>query len=790
MAGYLDKDGAGIIAEKINELNKKTESKYTLPSDGIPETDLSQEVQDKLNSGGGQTYDTIISTQEEFEAWYAELDARTYAGSSVLILGGTYRRSDGKGLHLPDTLKQLHGLGEVKIILYGATGTRGIFYDTLPIGKEYSIKNIYLSCSGDTLNLNSISGFEKCTNINNCTCKATGGYRTGSQMAITKGFINCSNLINCKAETSSLGTSSDDIESTGFYNCNNLIGCESNSSGYNYGCAFDNCKDLTMCVGVGSSTYNCYGFYSCTNLAGCNGSSMGPSQYGTKNTHAFNSCTHLVNCIGTATSEATTRPPVACAFYNCTELINCMGSATSQQTAFTFSLCNICSNCRQDPDKLSTTSTWNNSYGANCTNVDPDTCPEWVDTRPFPPTPTSSDNGKLLGVTDSKLQYVESIRPTYFKLNGTPMTDTGGVGTKYTIATSNLTPSTPTPVVGDTVVFYTDSYTYIGSVTAVQASAIVAEVKVTMLGAAGGGGGGTQIYDTVISSQDDFDAWCKELDAGTYAGHSVVLLHGTYTRSDGKGLHLPPTLYTLHGIGNVTIQVDHTVGSWEGFIYDADTNPAVIWYTSTPANSTTSSIKNINVVCVSKRGTMAAGFYHCRNIENCTANVSSYDGYENDTTALGFNECYELTNCYAYCKGLVRMGGATANNVYGRGCGFLLCGILYNCYASTDSMYDDFSVINIGFGVAFASCSSLVGCSGVAPSKPLWNADKIPSPSMVFYRCSKMVNCEGSCNGNAGIVYSNCVTCSNCRIYDGSKHEIGWEGGVYISKDTCPEYTG
>lgn len=110
----------------------------------------------------------------------------------------------------------------------------------------------------------------------------------------------------------------------------------------------------------------------------------------------------------------------------------------------------------------------------------------------IPKTDLASAVQESLGKADTALQSHQPLtdyakktelpRPVYYKLNGTPVTDTGGIGAIYPIAISNLTPTTPTPIVGDTVVFYTSEATYIGSVTQAQTSAVMVEVKVGMAG--------------------------------------------------------------------------------------------------------------------------------------------------------------------------------------------------------------------------------------------------------------------------------------------------------------------
>ena len=93
---------------------------------------------------------------------------------------------------------------------------------------------------------------------------------------------------------------------------------------------------------------------------------------------------------------------------------------------------------------------------------------------------TDGENTVQYNGTEEKT--VNIPRPIYFKLNGDLMQDTGGVDTDYTLAISNLTPQSPTPVVGDIVVFRTSDYAYVGTVKAAQSAGIIVTVKLQIGG--------------------------------------------------------------------------------------------------------------------------------------------------------------------------------------------------------------------------------------------------------------------------------------------------------------------
>ena len=197
------------------------------------------------------TYDLVIRSQTDFEAWYKQLDAGTFTGSSVLILNGTYTKGDGKGrgLLLPATLKQLHGIGTVEIdILDAMLDTAGVCYTNTPTTKDYSIKNISVSCGKGGV------AFLRCTNLTNCT--GSGNL----------GFSACTNLTNCTGT----GSGSGSIGS-GFSGCTNLTNCTGTGTGSGpggIGSGFSACTKLTNCTGTGTGSSG-YGFYSCRICSNC-----------------------------------------------------------------------------------------------------------------------------------------------------------------------------------------------------------------------------------------------------------------------------------------------------------------------------------------------------------------------------------------------------------------------------------------------------------------------------------------------------------------------------------------
>lgn len=183
---------------------------------------------------------------------------------------------------------------------------------------------------------------------------------------------------------------------------------------------------------------------------------------------------------------------------------------------------------------------------------------------------------------------------------------------------------------------------------------------------------GQTVYDLVITTQQEFTDFYTSLDNGTCTAKSVLFVGdgGTleFTRSDGKGLHLPETLLRLDGINNAIINI-------KNFTYNSSTNYAGIWYTNVN-QSVKYSINDISVI-VNSSSTASRCFYRCYQINNCSANSTT-----STTFAYGFAQCYKLNNCSAK---------AQAKNAYS----FTQCYQLNNC---------DANVTGTNTGIGFDTC--------------------------------------------------------------------------------------
>ena len=620
------------------------------------------------------SYDLIIRTQVDFEAFYKTLDNNTCTANSVLFVGDggnlKFTRSDGKGLHLPDTLYQVEGVNNAIIKITNIEDTDGlgilIGYSSLPTDNLHSITNLTVECEGTDIG----SCFRYCTHLTNCTSIVTDTnpdpetgvtYGTGfrdcaylidcSSTAPNNAFLNCTQLNNCTGTGTGVSTSRGFTKCTyltnctgvgvgsGFHQCVYLMSCTGTATDIDgsgsiaYG--FYSCQQLTDCVSTAKaetsektsfskSNASAYGFYSCTQLMGCSAtavSNVHVSGYleGKSEAHGFYQCTQLTNCIGIGTANLSSNggstSQQASGFYVCTQLTNCTGTGNGQNAiGYGFWSCSYCNGCKPGAGETSSsTGVWYlGSY------IDPDTCQ-----------------------------------------------------------------------------------------------------------------GFSKKSDTLtIRTQADFEAFYKTLDNNTCKANSVLFIGdgGTlkFTRSDGKGLQLPPTLYQVNGINNAIIEI-------VDFQFEVKVNQAGVWYNDTlQVNDGKYSISNLTVNCTGGGG-----------------NINTY----------GFSNCAQLTNCKS-----ITAGGSAAE------VGFLNCDKLVNCESSVGSSTNS-------YGRGFYTCTQLINCKGSGTGS---------FAGYGFSNCTQLTNCAGngvSNTGNNGYSFYTCAYCSSCIKIAKSSPTSGIWGGTNTKRD-------
>lgn len=237
-------------------------------------------------------------------------------------------------------------------------------------------------------------------------------------------------------------------------------------------------------------------------------------------------------------------------------------------------------------------------------------------------------------------------------------------------------------------------------------------------------------YDLVITTQDEFEDWYKALDERTFTGRSVLIVgnRNVYRRGDGKGLHLPSTLYTVHGVGGPCIVISNFNRSYEEF--SGETNYGAIWY---------------DKLAISKGG---APKYEIRNIRvEITASSQSVG-------CTAFACCANVYNCYALNEASSFGGGA-----------------FYNCRNVIDSVVYHKSNTN-----GFDSCDGLVNCYADGG----WGDDV----GRAYINCKRLVNCGASVSSFAKYaIFQDCDIISNCASTESTKYTM--LNCTHVDKDTC-----
>lgn len=284
--------------------------------------------------GGGistsSTYDVIVRTQGDFEKLIASptwLDA-----TSVCFIGDggnlKFARSDGLGILIPSTVKQIQGISNTTIEVNNFkketdVNEAAFWYKAIPSINDSWSNNIKVVCNTEF----SANAFYNCVNLTNCE-----GLAYGNVSIISNGiaFDNCANLSNCKG----VATAGYPIGGAwggayAFYGCDNLVGCNASASG---GYGFFLCNNLLNCVGFSECTRNssptCT-YYSCNNIVNC----VGTGSVAVENAGArgFYSCNQLVNCQGTGIASGT---GTGYSFYDCSYLNGCKQGEPAPTTAF------------------------------------------------------------------------------------------------------------------------------------------------------------------------------------------------------------------------------------------------------------------------------------------------------------------------------------------------------------------------------------------------------------------------------------------------------------------------
>lgn len=184
-------------------------------------------------------YTFIVDSDDALTKW--ALGVAGYNYKSVLVKTGKWTCSFGVDLSKGQTVCVM-GEPEAKLVFNDVE--KGIYYPTLPEDNDMwtdramntgrYIKNLIVEVNGNT---DTVSGFDKCVNVENCYSKTYSGGNTYSAA-----FNECVNVTNCDG----LG-----------------------GSNYAEGIGFNNCTMINNCAGVGTSGSTGYGFKGCKGVTHC-----------------------------------------------------------------------------------------------------------------------------------------------------------------------------------------------------------------------------------------------------------------------------------------------------------------------------------------------------------------------------------------------------------------------------------------------------------------------------------------------------------------------------------------
>ena len=245
-------------------------------------------------------------------------------------------------------------------------------------------------------------------------------------------------------------------------------------------------------------------------------------------------------------------------------------------------------------------------------------------------------------------------------------------------------------------------------------------------------------YDTVISTQEEFEAWWDECRAGTYAGTSILFLSGEYNLDypRNSGISIPESVEEIRGIGQVKISC---TDSFSGTLFDKQLSGQT---------DGVASIINIDTYIEYFPGNTAEVicFQGFNNVYSCKAVIIPYSDVDMPTTVAGFKGCANVVNCTVDIK--------TVHTAYG----FDGCKYITNCQAKVDG-------------------------SEYLPEQPRTISG--------FYQCTMLVNCSSEAiadpDYDSGYYdYTNCDSLSNCYAHG----YFNYSNCVNVDPDTCPEYNG
>jgi hypothetical protein len=204
-------------------------------------------------------------------------------------------------------------------------------------------------------------------------------------------------------------------------------------------------------------------------------------------------------------------------------------------------------------------------------------------------------------------------------------------------------------------------------------------------------GGGQTIYDLVIRTQEEFDAFCDTLDNGTSTACSVLLVGSSdmtpFMRENGRGLKLPDHLTVFHGINSPIIIINN-------YVYNPTTNRAGMYRDSLTGQGWLGSIQNINLAMIPGESVAYNQCYHFMNLaglKNCSIMTGELAGsLPSGKLYIGFQNCAKIENCGTLLVSNNRMAIS-----------FSSCQMITNCTTANAD-------IGSGTAISYSACKYIV----------------------------------------------------------------------------------
>lgn len=250
----------------------------------------------------GVNYTFVVDSDESLREWAENSRINNQDYTSVLIRRGTWTSTIGVNLTTAGT-KVVQGEPGSKLVFNQVE--KALYYDTVPTTSDYWMRDVSVkSVTSATEEVGTplsnditIYGFEKCTNLTNCSMDIKGHnirdaneYPLGYSSVYTYGFHSCTNIKQCNSrsiaddgQSSSVGDAYVTSFGYSYYKCTNLHNCGAKSAARGHdsegtGGVYNECTHVFYCYVDGDEEYATlypnetqvyHGFYESKHVIGC-----------------------------------------------------------------------------------------------------------------------------------------------------------------------------------------------------------------------------------------------------------------------------------------------------------------------------------------------------------------------------------------------------------------------------------------------------------------------------------------------------------------------------------------